>query len=81
MIKYNNLKSLIEVGYDIEFSYNGDEYSITSAKNNDGKKIISFCKFYNEPIDFQNIDDFINNAKIDNAYLKDIWNKVSDILY
>lgn len=81
MIKYDDLKELIATGYDIEFSYKGDEYSIISAKDDNKKSIISFCKFYNEPADFQSIDDFMNNAKIDDIYLKDIWNMVTDILY
>lgn len=81
MIKYNELRKLIETGYDIEFSYKGYEYSIISAKDKNEKTIISFCKFYNEPVDFQSIDDFMSNAKIDDVYLKDIWSTVSDILY
>ena len=30
---------------------------------------------------FKDKDDFIQNAKIDNEFVKDIWNKVEDIRY
>lgn len=69
------LKNLIETGYDIEFSYKGKSYSIT--KN--GRNTISFCEFYKEPVEFYTVEDFMNNAKIDNELLKDIWDKVTNI--
>lgn len=69
------LKNLIETGYDIEFSYKGKSYSITKT----GRNTISFCEFYKEPTEFACVDEFINNAKIDNELLKDIWDKVTNI--
>lgn len=69
------LISLIETGYDIEFSYKGKSYSITKT----GRNTISFCEFYKEPTEFACVDEFINNAKIGDELLKDIWDKVTDI--
>ena len=45
MTNYNELKKLIEIGYDIEFSYKGKSYSITKTNKN----LISFCEYYKEP--------------------------------
>lgn len=77
MIDYNELKSMIETGYDIEFSYKGKDYSITKTKQD----YISFCEFYNEPTDFATVDDFMNNAVVGDEKLSEIWNCVTDLTY
>ena len=60
MTNYNELKKLIEIGYDIEFSYKGKSYSITKTNKN----LISFCEYYKEPKYFNTVDEFMSNAKI-----------------
>ncbi|MGN0535585.1 MAG: hypothetical protein ACI4IR_06265 [Eubacterium sp.] len=77
MIDYNELENLLNTGYDIEFSYKGKEYSIVKTNRN----TISFCEFYREPIDFETINDFMNNAMIDGNKLSDIWESVTDLFY
>ncbi len=77
MISCNELKNLLNTGYDIEFSYKGKEYSIVKTKRN----TISFCEFYREPIDFSTVDDFVNNAMIEENKLSDIWESVTDLCY
>lgn len=77
MINYNELKNLLNTGYDIEFSYKGKEYSIVKTKND----LISFCEFYCEPSEFTSVDDFMKNATINGYNLSDIWEKVTDLYY
>lgn len=53
------LKELVECNREIEFRYQGNDYSITYY--NDGrKKYISFCKANEEPIDVATIDELLN---------------------
>ena len=69
MTNYNELKKLIETGYDIEFSYKGKSYSI------------SFCENYKEPKYFNTVDEFMSNAKIDDMLLSNIWESITDLMY
>ena len=79
MNNFKDFEKWIETGNEIEFSYNGKNYSVTYFVNESNKEEISFCEFYKEPVEFYTIEDFINNAKIDNELLKDIWENVVDI--
>lgn len=76
MNNFEKFKEWINIGNEIEFTYKGEEYSVTYSTN---ESLISFCKFYNEPVNFKDVDDFMKNAKIENEYLRDIWDKVIDI--
>ena len=60
MTNYNELKKLIEIGYDIEFSYKWKSYSITKTNEN----LISFCEYYKEPKYFNTVDEFMSNQKL-----------------
>ena len=51
------------MGDEVEFTYKGKLYSV----------------FYKEPVEFYKAEDFMNNAKIENELLKNIWDKVVDI--
>ena len=79
MNNFEKFKEWIDIGNEIEFTYKGEEYSVTYSVKENGKTLISFCKFYCDPFEFTNADDFMKNAKINDEYLKDIWDKVVDI--
>ena len=49
-MKRECLEMLIDAGREIEFTYHGNRYSITYY-NDDRKKYISICKFYETPVD------------------------------
>ena len=52
-MKREELIELIKTNREIEFKYDGNDYSITYY--NDGRKnYISFCKAYQKPIDVSN---------------------------
>lgn len=77
MTNYNELKKLIEIGYDIEFSYKWKSYSITKTNEN----LISFCEYYKEPKYFNTVDEFMSNAKIDDMLLSNILESITDLMY
>lgn len=79
MNNFEKFKEWINIGNEIEFTYKGEEYSVTYSVKENGKTLISFCKFYCDPFEFTSAEDFMNNAKIDEEYLKDIWDKVVDV--
>lgn len=79
MNNFQNFKKWIETGSEIEFSYKGKNYSVTYFVNGSNQEEISFCEFYKEPVEFYTIEEFMNNAKIGNELLKDIWENVVDI--
>ena len=79
MNDFKDFEKWIEIGSEIEFSYKGKNYSVTYFVNGLNQEGISFCEFYKEPVEFYTVEDFMNNAKIDNELLKDIWDKVTDI--
>lgn len=57
-MKKEIIKELIETNREIEFEYDGKEYSITYY--NDGRKnYISFCKAYEKPIDVSSVDELL----------------------
>ncbi len=46
------IEALINMGREIEFEYNDERYSITYTRGDNGKKVVSFCKFYCTPTHF-----------------------------
>jgi len=70
------IKTFINENREIEFDYNGKRYSITYFYDN-GIRCISFCEFYQEPVDFKNIDDLME-YKLNSIKLKDLFNKLAD---
>lgn len=79
MNDFNIFKKWIETGNEVEFSYSGKRYSVTYGIKENGNEYISFCEFYKPDTEFIDADDFINNSKIDNIPLREIWKDVVDI--
>ncbi|RAL23450.1 hypothetical protein DL897_12270 [Thermoflavimicrobium daqui] len=77
-ISYEELEEYLYSGREIEFTYQGDQYSITNTQNG-----FSFCKFYsNTPQNFTTPQMLLENVKINCKSLKEIWSEVEvDILY
>ncbi len=61
------LKTYIEDGREIEFTYEKKRYSITYY-NDDREKYISVCEFYKDPVDVANVDELflviLNNKSV-----------------
>ena len=77
-----NLDEFIEALYcysEMQFEYNGVYYAV--ELNNQSNNNVGIC-LYNaktkEESNFSTDEDFKNNAKIGNEYLKDIWDKTTD---
>ena len=61
----------IQVKQTIEFKYNSILYNINYDKTSDGKEIILFGRLYEEQ-KFHSYGDLMNNAKVENHFLKDM---------
>ncbi len=64
---------------EMEFWYNGLNCILTSTENSEEE--IEFGWSPDSITYFANKEDFINNAKIGNEYVRDIWDKVDDPKY
>lgn len=57
----DELRQYIKEGHDIEWKYHDKWFSIIpKAKDDNGKRCISFCEFYQEPIDVYTFEELIN---------------------
>lgn len=61
----------IQVKKTMEFKYNNILYNINYDKTSDGKDIILFGRLYEEQ-KFDSYGDLMNNAKVENHFLKDM---------
>ncbi len=75
-MKRECLELLINAGREIEFTYRGNKYSITYY-NDDRKKYISVCKFYNNPIDVSSAEEALK-LKIGKYTLEQIFASLPD---
>ncbi|MBH0156923.1 hypothetical protein IHV10_11140 [Fictibacillus sp. 5RED26] len=65
-------KKYLEIGHDIEYKFYNEEYSITHTETG-----ICLTKFYNlDHQEYENLDEFINKAKINNYKFIDILNQI-----
>ena len=57
-MRKEELQYLVRHGREIEFNYDGKSFSITYFEN-DHKSYISFCEFYQDPIDVETFEELI----------------------
>ncbi|GAA0180837.1 hypothetical protein SH2C18_34630 [Clostridium sediminicola] len=70
---YSDLVEDLELGQEIEFKYSGDRYSISA--NISGWYLTKYGEV--EYQSFKDIDDLLQNARINSMSLKDIWNETT----
>ena len=75
-MKRECLELLINNGREIEFTYRGNRYSITYY-NDDRKKNISVCKFYENPIDVSSVEEALK-LRIGKNTLEQIFASLPD---
>lgn len=63
---------------EMEFRYKNIECELVRSNNEGG---ISFCYEEGKTILFQDTEDFINNAKIGDEFVRDIWDNVENPKY
>ncbi len=80
MSKLSNLKAWLESGHEIEFSINGEEYSITYSYGDKDNRRIHLCKFYEKPIPFDSIDELLTSTAINNSVFSELWDNAEDIV-
>lgn len=61
----------IQVKQTMEFKFNNIVYAINFDKTSEGKEFILFGRLYEEE-KFDSYGDLMNNAKVENHYLKDM---------
>lgn len=54
----DQLREYVSEGREIEFKFNGKNYSITYGVV-DGKDVISFCEFYQETTEVETVNELI----------------------
>lgn len=54
----DQLREYVSQGREIEFNYQGKQYSITYGVI-DGKEVISFCEFYKETTEVETVDELV----------------------
>lgn len=72
----DKLKDYIECGNEIEFKFNGKDYSITYGTF-DGKEMISFCEFYQETTEVSTFEDLLEVSR-DGATVLQMWESLSE---
>ncbi|MCT4507932.1 MAG: hypothetical protein N4A48_04100 [Tepidibacter sp.] len=68
----NELKDDLHMLSDIEFGYKDKKYFICPVNDN-----FSAGEIYKEPINFDSVDELIDNFKIQKQYLKDIVTEIN----
>ena len=76
----DQLREYVSEGREIEFKFNGKNYSITYGVI-DGKNVISFCEFYQETTEVETVDELIKVERdgvtvlhmLESITEKDIW--------
>ncbi len=76
-MKKEELKKYVETGREIEFVYEGKRYSITYYEKDADGNDISFCEFYQEPIDVSNFEDLCN-ITYNGVKVIDMWESISE---
>ena len=70
------IKDLLEHGHEIEFNFNGKEYSFTFGSV-EGKRFVAFCEFYKPDIEFETVDEILA-AEYDGFKIADVVESLSD---
>lgn len=77
MITRDQLKEYVETGREIEFKYNGKDYSITYYPRDKEKNYISFCEFYKETTEVSNVDDLLD-IKRDGVTVREMLETITE---
>ena len=72
----DKLRDYIECGNEIEFKFNGKDYSITYGTF-DGKEKISFCEFYQETTEVDTFEDLLEVSR-DGVSVLQMWESLSE---
>ena len=78
-----NLKELtayVECGHEIEFLFDGKQYSITYwyPDNDENNRWISFCEFYKETTEVKTVEELWNNVSRDGVTVGDMLSSIGN---
>jgi len=71
------LKDYVDCGREIEFQYKGKKFSVTYATIPQMGHIISFCEFYQEPVDVKTVDELLR-AEWNGEKFANIWESLTE---
>lgn len=66
-----DLKRDLEIGHELQFRYNGKEYSISHSQNG-----WHLCEFYKDDQTFNTQRDLLKYGTINGKHLREIWHDV-----
>lgn len=73
---FEEILCLVDRGFDISFIYNKKRYQLDKHDN------FTFWEMgTNNYTEFENIEDLVNNLKIDGTFIRDCWKRVHHIRY
>jgi hypothetical protein len=75
-MKRDLLKECVQNGREIEFDYQGRQYSITYGKL-DGTDCISFCEFYKETTDVSSFDELLDIVRYGTT-VREMWQQLDE---
>lgn len=76
----DDLIYLIQLHKELEFQYKGKTYSLNYDTDSNGKPLIVFGRQY-EGERYSSYGEFINNAKIENSYFREILEDIPKPYY
>jgi len=77
-MNFEQLKECIQIGNEIEFTYNDKQYSITYwyPDDNEDNALISFCEFYKETTEVKTASELWNNVCRDGVSVGDMLSSI-----
>lgn len=80
MMTFTQLKEYINIGNEIEFTFNNKQYSITYwyPDDNEDNRWISFCEFYKETTEVKTADELWNNVSRDGVTVGQMLSSIDE---
>ena len=77
---FTQLKEYINIGNEIEFTFNNKQYSITYwyPDDNEDNRWISFCEFYKETTEVKTADELWNNVSRDGVTVGQMLSSIDE---
>lgn len=79
-MNFNKLKEYIQIGNEIEFTYNNKQYSITYwyPDDNEDNMWISFCEFYKETTEVKTAEELWNDVSRDGVTVGEMLTNINE---
>ena len=77
---FDQLQEYIDIGNEIEFTFNDKQYSITYwyPDDNEDNRWISFCEFYKETTEVKTAEELWNNVSRDGVTIGQMLSAIDE---